>query len=165
MAKARMTPRTQRFVVFLTVLFTALSAGALWLLIQHSGHAQRLADEGVEADAEIIQKYTDTDVTTQTVGSTAPERSVTTYLLRYRFPLQDGTPFETEESVGERVYNEIEEGDVYVVTYWPGDPEIASLFDAPYDESNTALFWAMVISAIIAGGLIVLLIRGRRPAS
>jgi hypothetical protein len=145
----------ERLALILAVVLALIGLGSVWLGVQHAAHSGNLAAEGVTTDAEIVARFLDTSAEkTRMVGDRATETtSVDSTHVRYRFLLEDGTPFEKEESVDPAFYDEAEIGTVWQVTYLPSDPEIASLYGDRFAQSASILTWvagiALALSALL----------------
>ena len=134
------------FCIVFAVL-ALLGAGATgWLGYSEGQKAEKIAQAGQQARAEILRTYTWVSQTNDRNKTKSPD-----YHVVYRFTTEDGTEVEVDEEIGRTFYQTIQKGTFYTVTYYPPDPQIASLYEDGFaNVSGTYLWLAQWLGGISA---------------
>lgn len=147
-----------RFNGWIALIPVVLGVGFLVISTTVSGSAGRLDDAGVEVTGTIIDK--------QELERRGSNNTISTdYIVRYHFPIGDGTLHYDRRAVSSGFFDEVEVGMQVPVRFLPDDPDTNEIEPGAMSENA---FYFMLLGALItlAGGayLFVLLRHSRRAA-
>lgn len=144
--------RTFCIVFAVLTLLGAMASG--WMAYSEGQKADKIAREGQQVQAEIIRTYT--WVSQSTDKNNRKKESLPDYHVVYRFETKDGREVEVDEEIGRDFYETIEDGTFYTVTYWPRDPQIASLYERGFESLSGTYRGLAEVLGIIAAVLFVI---------
>jgi hypothetical protein len=118
-------------------IFLVVGAGLVW-------KEYRFNNEGVRAEAEVVEKFRRTG-----------DKGKTNYGLQYRFTARDGVDYEGSDTLDFREWDRAREGDRIAIVYLPDDPE-SNRFAASSEWVLPLVFGGIgLVFAPIGGGLVV----------
>lgn len=129
--------RTFCIVFAVLCLLGTLATG--WMAYSEGQKADKIAAEGQQARAEILRTYT--WVSQGKDKKNRQKDSFPDYHVVYRFQTKDGAQVEVDEKIDKTFYETIEKGTFYTVTYWPRDPQVASLYERGFESLSATYLW------------------------
>lgn len=143
-----------------------LGLALLFIARRQASNAGDLAAQGREAVAQVTKKRTHTTSHTQDNG--AERLGVTEYIVEYEFAHPDTRKVWTgSATVDPKVWESMEEGLHYKVTFSEVDPSLSSLFDGEEFKSGAALadYLGEFLAVLGVCGLFLdVWLRRRRPS-
>lgn len=122
----------QRALVLFAVFFAVLGIAVLYWHAAQNEVYLNLIEEGANVQGTVIEKTIETRRKSErrTMGS-----ELDGYSVRYQFiPKGASKSQEATETISRRIYDSLRVGQSLTVTYWTGDPEIATIFELSYEE-------------------------------
>jgi hypothetical protein len=131
----------------------ALGAAIVFVGSQISENADRLAAEGVDATATIIGKR-------EIERHNANDTRTTDHLLRYHYPVGNGTLHYEERDVSGGFFDSMEVGQQIPVRFLPADPEMHEI--EPGSVGDNAFYATLIGALFLLLGVLLAWLIGRK---
>ncbi len=148
----------ERPLILFAVFFALLGVAILYFHHAQNRLYINLLEEGVNVSGTVLEKTIETRWKSErkTLGSENDG-----YSVRYHFlPNGASKPVEKTETISRKIYDDLSVGQALNVTYWPDDPEMATIFELSYDDVGIlSLVGKIFLGLAVALMVIIFLLR------